>query len=502
MMGTDFFLETLCLRAYDNSERTNKLVKSIINMFHTDVLDNAILDTSHNRLYIKILEELVVSDINLSNTSERTALLMKFQSMPAISDDPELLDKLGNLLSDTHLVSDKRIEQLQTKISNTIIWYHSNKHLRKMFAKNQQCAIVGDSTTQDILLNEVLDHARDLVKAYQTNSGSDEAANVEEIDLTDPNSISNAINTYRSQKQTNILKTGWQGLNRMLGEAEGITLGEFVGFAALPHNCKSKMLLNMARWIAVNNKPEDAGGKIPTILHISLEDEAHTNLMEWFKDAYVNAYHKSPEGLTDQEIQEYVAKTFGVNGFKLIVIRKLGVFYGYEEWLQTCEELKASGHKIYACLVDYMALMKIDEKSNAAKSLQQLAGNMKNYAKHEGFALLTGFQLDNYAAQIATSGQTYIAKRFGMTHLSDCKAFFKEVDVLIFTHIEKNQSGVPYLTMAWGKHRGAVRPLADDMYTAYKFDKFGILDDLNGKDRSVKDIYIEEETENTNVSLF
>jgi len=49
--------------------------------------------------------------------------------------------------------------------------------------------------------------------------------------------------------------------------------------------------------------------------------------------------------------------------------------------------------------------------------------------------------------------------------------------------------GVEYLTMCWGKHKYVAGTPQEDKYIAYKFGEFGILDDINGVDTGVRDIY-------------
>lgn len=503
LIGTDFLLEAFCLKVYDNSDKTKQLLKNVIDVYNMDVADNSLLDVPINKLYTTIIEDMLLNDIDVTNEGEITALLMRFENSPIIQEDPKLLQNITKILSNFKSDNKLRIKQLQNKLNNCVIWYHGNKHLRKMFAKSQQCAVSIDPMQQDILLNEVLEYARNIVSIYASNTGSKNTENIAEVDLSNTSSIKHAIDTFKRQKETNIMKTGLQGLNRMFGEAGGIAMGEFVGFGALPHHYKTGILVSMARYMATLNKPDPTMEGIPVILVYSLENEAHTNLMQWFKESYINAYQKHPIGLSDEEIIDYVVKTYSANGFKLIIRRKLGEYFGYEEWRSEIEELKASGHKIYSCIIDYLALMKVDPNVNRPKGLQNLAHFTKSYAKYDGFSLITGFQLDDKAAQIAISGQTYISKRFGMTHIAESKGLFREFDVVIFMHIEKNQHGIPHLTFCWNKHRDTKPPEPKDSYTCYRLGKFGILDDVNSTDRSIPDIYVsQDENTNTNVSLF
>ena len=66
---------------------------------------------------------------------------------------------------------------------------------------------------------------------------------------------------------------------------------------------------------------------------------------------------------------------------------------------------------------------------------------------------------------------------------------------MFFQEIENNHRGIPYLTWAWNKHRYVNDTPSEWKYTAYRFGKLGILDDINGEDMSVSDIYADDRPE-------
>ena len=169
-------------------------------------------------------------------------------------------------------------------------------------------------------------------------------------------------------------------------------------------------------------------------------------------------------------------------------------FHEYEELVEETEK-KYSG-KVVATVLDYITLCSRsaeDKDQNAAVQLQKLVERFHNHTSHHGIFFSTGLQMDTNASQLAVSGKLNIVKQYGEFHLADCKGIKRELDVLFFMEIEKNHHGVPYLTFAMNKHRYVHDTPTEDKYCAYRFTNLGILDDIDGPDMSVKDIYAEDD---------
>jgi hypothetical protein len=122
-----------------------------------------------------------------------------------------------------------------------------------------------------------------------------------------------------------------------------------------------------------------------------------------------------------------------------------------------------------------------------------MAERFHSHSSHNEIFFCTGLQLETRASELASSGKHNIVKQYNEFHLADCKGLKREFDIMYFMEIEKNHHEIPYLTLSWSKHRYVNDTPADWKYTAYRFrPDFGILDDINGKDMSVSDIYADE----------
>jgi hypothetical protein len=113
---------------------------------------------------------------------------------------------------------------------------------------------------------------------------------------------------------------------------------------------------------------------------------------------------------------------------------------------------------------------------------------MKTFANHEQIFTMTAMQIDREGAKQLGGGNTYIVKRFSPANLADCSYAFHEFDLCIFQALEEVQDQGRYLTMKISKHRYTViNPHYS--FCAWRFGSLGILDDLNGRDTGIQDIY-------------
>jgi len=505
-LNASLFLDALCLKTYSSSEYTNALLRALTTVVKEDDPTNPIIVDPFVKLYAAILDEILQYEIDLSIDKERAVLLLKFKDSPVVIQEPEIFSDLEVILKRDQEVPNQRIVALQQRIKNSITYANQDKFVRRLSAKNYNYSSCTDDHHKDTLLNEMLGHAREIVESHGT-LGDKHSDTIEEIDLTDKESIKEALNSNKLRKKSNVFRTGLQGLNKMFGSNGGPTLGEFVAFAALSANYKSGIMMDMARWIAIHNKPKLSTTETPLILVISLENEATENLLIWYRMAYANMFKRLPDDLSDDEVINFIVEEFNKNGFHLKVVRRLPTTFGYHEFVTMIQQYKAKGYRVMSCIIDYLALMKrLEGFGNDASALQKTTECTKNFAKHEGFSLITGFQLDGGAGIIADSGNNYIVKRLGRSHLKDCKGLFQEADWLTYMHIETNSlSGIKYLTFHLKKHRYVTDHAPEDFFTAYPFGPFGIMDDIDGECQEVKDIYtVDDMTNNnaTNAGLF
>lgn len=474
-----------------------QLVEKLIIIYEADMKTGRINDEKTFRFYIAIIRELLAIDFaNTSLEMEYPALLLKFRSNAIVMSNPDIYDTIQNIFSAAatadldapHIVS--RVIDIATKIREKIIWVNSMKSVKKMFGQLNEYSVSVDDHKKSDIMSGIRSVANDFVTEFDSSVYM-ESSQIDKIDFGDKTTLVKALSAYQVKKVQNIFKFGWQGFNRLFGKSLGAALGESVVFNALSHHYKSSMLLNVARWCIRYNKPVNVGPGKPTFLFISLENESSENMMLLFKDAYANITGTSCDGRSDEEIVEFIYEYFNVNGWSLIIERRLGESFGTDEFKVLFNEYTSQGRCILGCAIDYINLMKKRDTGNTGNHLQlrEVYNVLVNFTKHNNCSLFSGHQLNRQAAELARSGVTNVVDKFGIAHLADGMDPQREVDVCIYMYKEFNGYGVPYLTLKIDKHRYDTDTPEAWKRTAYRFTQHGIPDDVEGEDMSVRDIY-------------
>lgn len=508
--SSDIYLNTLCLAAYAPGNTTIKIADAVVKMFDDLSTEERTMLSPMNILYVKLLREIATGNLDLSNRAEASSVLLRYQDDRAFENNKVTFGELQSLLIPDQLPAPQKIRTLFNRVKNNIAFFRTNSRIRKMLLTAQRVGTEDDTEKQNKLFQDILAAADSLKNEIEDDSliGEESITQVDEIDMSDPESIKKALLAQHKKRNGTTIKFGLQGLNRMMGPAGTVSYGESLVFAARSHHYKSGILSDVTRWICVYNKPPDTNGKTPVVLFISLENEIAENLLDLYKKLFINTYHKSPAGLKDDEIIEFVQRKLSVNGFKLMMFRRMGESFGYREYVEMVERIEKSNCKVVATILDYVTLChrcREDAQYNDPKQLQLMFARFKDFCAHRDMLFCTGLQLETEASKLAASGQSNIVKKYNESHLSDCKSLKKECDILIFMEIEHNHKGIPWLTMKIDKHRYVHDTPPEDKYCAYQYlGELGILDDIESKDMSSRDIYSESDGSEdvSNVALF
>lgn len=497
MRSNNVYLNTLCLAAWAPGPSTIKLAKEAVKLYDKTPLDERTMISPLNTLYVKLLRDIIDGKLDLSNRAEAEVLVRQYQDDRAFENNRLSFDEFKSMILPDTMPSPTAVKRMVTKIKSYIIFSKNGRAIRALAVANQKASFEEDEDKQMALLKKILDDAAEFSEIYnsQNTMDDDTLAPVEDIDFDDKASIKRAFLQQERKRSGINIKFGLQGLNRMFGPSGGAAYGEFFCVAARSHNYKSGLLMDMFRGQCVYNKPPDTGGKIPLILFISLENEIGENLKKWWRQAYINLYRKVPEGIPVDEMVDQVQVMLMKNGFHTKVWRRFGETYGFNEYRKDVEDLEMKGYKVVTTYLDYLGLChrsREDKDKRDDLQLVEMARKFKDFAQHRDMFFATGWQMDADASRISKSGITNIVKMYGESHLSNAKALKQELDMLVFMEIENNAQGIPYLTCAWNKHKYVEDTPEKDKYFAYRFtDSLGVLDDVNGNDMSVSDIYAE-----------
>lgn len=504
-ISPDLILDAISLRISSDNDNHKKLVQDFITL--SDETTNSTVGIAESldaisQLYMDILKEVHAANVEKDDEQSIVSTLLKFEASPVVQKDPAILSTIRKLFDLDTRITPKKIDRLATKISNSLDIDIASKYIRKMYNKIVKCEQTTDVDMKISYLDAIVNDGRNLVDTLVDNKNQLDSSTdryLERINMNDKEDIRKAIKQY-SNRRNHIFKTGLQGLNQMFGKAGGFKLGESITINALKHNYKSGLLMSFAKWIVMHNKPyiDSERPGIPTILFITLENEANENIMWWFESMYVATHGRPPEGLSDDEIVDIVYDFFQKSGYDLIIERKLGPDFGYDEYVQMYERYQKAGHRILVTIIDYMNMMKKTINGKDGRSdlaLRDLYNKMCNFNKNRMTTQISAHQLNRDAARLVV-GNTNVVKKFNDSHYADGMDVGREVDMEIFIHIERNNSGTPYLTMMRGKHRYVNDTPEKDKYCAYKFEEWGIPDDIDeAESRKVKNIYAEDVSE-------
>lgn len=454
---------------------------------------NGHVDKDLCNLYIGILREIIHTGLTIKEKSPLRTILLKAKSSPALEKRRDLYDLLQELFSSEEAASLQQMEMCLNRVENAIRIEYMDKQSRSIFGALNRAREQSDPVEQkkaldlvDELSGKIPEHSSKLKSTSAKPKGM-----VESISMSNKEQVSSGLSKQVARSVTGVIKLGLQGLNQMLGRPGGAMRGESIVFAALSHHYKSGMLNSILSWAALYNVYA-CGDKIPLILGISLENEAHENMVWTFRQQYRLRTGLNPDGLSEAEIVDWICDLYSKSGVELVIERHLPQEFGYDELVSRVEFFKAAGFEVIACSLDYLNCMK---KGSGNKNhgnhldVKELASKTCNYFKSEGITLFTGHQLTREAKKLVSMGVTNVVKKFGADHISDAFDLFREVDTVIYLHIENNAEGIPFLTMKIDKHRYVEDTKEAHKYCAYPFTEFGILDDINGAPGFTRDIY-------------
>ncbi|QVD49353.1 hypothetical protein LUCX_283 [Xanthomonas phage vB_XciM_LucasX] len=302
-----------------------------------------------------------------------------------------------------------------------------------------------------------------------------------------------------------ILKTGYQAINRMLGDHGGFRRGEFVLIGALQHQWKTGFTLNIFKHLALYNKPHMRDPtKKPLLLHISAENELHMNIVQLYISLKENETLQEvddsqfkdpniPEDVRKANIaraQEYIATRMSVNGYHVEMGRCDPSNTTYQSICDMVTQYEAQGYEIHAIVFDYLNMIsKVGclQGGPTGSEVRDLFRRVRNFMAPRGVTFITPAQLSTDAKKMTRAGVNEFVKHLeGKGYYDSCGTIDQEVDLEIFIHKEV-VNGDSFLTIQRGKHRKPKDTPIKYRYTVLPFYPAGaVRDDLGKADSSRK----------------
>lgn len=371
-----------------------------------------------------------------------------------------------------------------------------NEYLREVQALNiiKEHSRKASFNREDIAnLPEFIANFRSALEQYETSVKEKDPAIVGEVKVSEGDHVE-AV--FRQAKELNneagIMKTGWQGLNRML--QGGFRRGEECVIGALQHNFKTGFTLSLFKQIALYNVPYMIDKKKkPLLLRITFEDPLSLNFPFLYRNIKENetGEYANVVGTPVEEMAAFVKERLTVNGYEIMLVHVNPGLWGYRDIQNYVLQLEAEGYEIHMLMLDYLNMIDkrgLDNTGPTGSNIRDLFRRMRNFCAPRKITLITPHQLSTEAKMLIRQGneENFVKDIANKGYYDSCKTIDQEVDLELYIHIVK-ADGKSWLTVQRGKHRLIQQTKEEYKYTVLPFEDVGdIRDDVNGPDTSRK----------------
>lgn len=483
--------DTLFLLLRRNDQTTRDVATKILDIHVKALNNNQLLNQDAFDFYTMLIREVLDSNISLSDKASMEALIVRIKNNKAVQNDPEILRSIQSMM--TAEVNEDSIEFSYQKLCRWLMLEHNDKAVRQMFGIMSKPTDNSVSAQENTLakLNEAYENILQYNNDYFNKlKGKAEEHLAREMDSNDEESLIKAMEVLTTNTKKNRFITGLQGLNKAMDG--GIDLGESLVINSRAHNGKSMMLLKLARWIITLNKVDESFVN-PTCIFYSMENEVPQNMKAMFNELWINDKKEVPPAdISNADIVKYCIKRFKECGWRLIMRRKVGQDFGFNELVMEFKEIVRLGYTPLVCIIDYVNMMRKDGNDKQGNYLQvrMLYTNLCNFLKSNNCCLITAHQLNRKADEMVRMNPCGAVKKFSADMLADSTDPQREVDMVIYQNKELDTTDRPWMTFKLDKHRYHENTSEKDKFFAYRFEgELGIMDDINSENKSVTNIY-------------
>ena len=317
-------------------------------------------------------KELLDSDFNNPENPLMELLNRMIANPEAYDDKLNLLGELKVIFRTNTLYYDTAHDQLAAEmtdggmkrsvtsmVNKLTQYYKSATAIQKLnlLTYNLNNGNIKKSVPDDIL--EILPELESLCNKTSTK----DAGILNTVQLSSKDDMENIVKSLKEIKgEGGILKTGWVQLNNML--QGGFRRGQTGIVCSLQHNYKSGFLKSVFMQMARYNQPQlrDTKKK-PALIYLSFEDETIDTLEFMYTYLYYHENRRLPENeddlksLSTEQIQEYVVKRLGQNGFEIFLVRADPSLWTYQNIFSLVNQYEAQGYEVQALFIDYLAIL-------------------------------------------------------------------------------------------------------------------------------------------------
>lgn len=348
---------TLLYRESELKDKTNNSIELAKKVISTIKLPESVIDTDDGREVIISLRATAIwmSENPVNHVYDRSMLLQRIRVNVGEHESLYKAVEAGTEPLENEKDIQKVILEYRSILNNFI------KHGKvEEIIKNASTKVMFHKESID--WNHFLKDMVDELEPFMTEGDVDKhPAIVGQVDFDDEEAILALLNSAQEEIATDgIIKMGWQGLNRMTGEHDGIRRGEFVTVGALQHNYKTGFTLNMFKHACIYNKPylRDPNKK-PLNIHISLENDLNSNIMQLYVSLKENETKEAVDvKLVDiAEAAKYVKEQLQATGYHIRMLRVDPSDFGFRDLFDLLTKYESEGYEIHCVVCDYLNMM-------------------------------------------------------------------------------------------------------------------------------------------------
>jgi len=474
------------------SDNSSGLVKTTLEEIK---LPDAVIESDQSREIIVGLRATIFGLCQLppDQPIDKLALLQRIRIN--CKEDTGLYESIAESMIDT--ADQGLIRQKCNEYSRHILLAKKEKSFKDLVRKWVADVIYADQE-QPLNIKEISLQMQTQLEPFAAENKANGVRGIDGVvDYIDFDNIAELESLFKRAKDEvtpdGILRCGYQGVNRMMGDYGGFRRGDMIVVGAFQHNYKTGFTLNLTKQIALYNKPYMYDPeKKPLILHISSENHATDNIMIMYRSLMENMTGEPCDttNLDEATASAWIKEQMEVNGYHFRMMRVDPSIFTFNSLFATINQLESEGFEIHLMCIDYLNMF------NKAGCVQTFTGSdtrdlfrrVRNFCSKRKITVITPHQISTEAKQLLRQGVDNIVKELAnKSYWDSCKTLDQEVDVELLIHIEK-VNGKSFLSVQRGKHRksGAITPDRDLYCVLPFFDVGAVVDDIMGKDLSMR----------------
>lgn len=319
------------------------------------------------------------------------------------------------------------------------------------------------------------------------------------VSMSDPESLATVLEKAKEDTEgVGGFKTGWQSINRMMGESGQLRRGMFVLIGALTHNYKSGFVHDLFRHFCIHNDPVvENEDKKPTLLFFSSENRSEEDIIRMYVALKENETGEAVDvsQIDEAKAAEYVSERLTARGWYVDMLRVDPTNFTYLDLMNTVLKYESAGHEIHGIGFDYLGLInkKGCQSSMIGEDIRLLMQKVRTFMSARNILFITPHQLSQEAMNLKRAGVgNFVAEISGKNYWDGSKRIANEADLELFLDIVERDKK-HYLAVHRGKHRTVKATPLKDRFVYLPFAEVGYIpDDINGEDRSIKSLVTAE----------